>query len=294
MDWVKKKMYQARLQRTRLQENAQAAAPENRLACNSGDATRRFARFLPVPQGLSWFSAGMALGSMIVALVWWTQLADVGDDVAVRMPGQHRQLAMLPPQNDTDAIRDDIVQLTEQVQALAASVSELNARLPDARTEADTLAGSGIAPGSAVSRQQVAAPDTVSVLEALPPPAAGLSNDSSSKGELLNAPGDTSGATLLAATEPPAAARVRPQLATGGDGPWVINLVSLPHKSDAEAFVAKAESRGVAAGMSQVTVKGKDYWRVHVAGFATAAEANGSAALIKQKLGLKNVWLVKR
>lgn len=58
--------------------------------------------------------------------------------------------------------------------------------------------------------------------------------------------------------------------------------------------MAKAESRGVAAGMSQVTVKGKDYWRVHVAGFATAAEANGSAALIKQKLGLKNVWLVKR
>jgi hypothetical protein len=43
-----------------------------------------------------------------------------------------------------------------------------------------------------------------------------------------------------------------------------------------------------------VTVRGKDYWRVHVPGFATAAEANAKASLIKAKLGLKDAWVAKR
>ena len=63
---------------------------------------------------------------------------------------------------------------------------------------------------------------------------------------------------------------------------------------DAERYIEKAESRGVAAGLYQVTVKGKDYWRVHVPGFATAAEAKAKASLIKENLGIKDVWIAKR
>ena len=53
-------------------------------------------------------------------------------------------------------------------------------------------------------------------------------------------------------------------------------------------------SKGVTVGLYQVTVRGKDYWRVHVPGFATAAEANAKASLIKEKLGLKDAWVAKR
>ena len=66
------------------------------------------------------------------------------------------------------------------------------------------------------------------------------------------------------------------------------------NKDDAERFRAKARSRNVAAGLSQVNVKGKDYWRVPVVGFATAAEARDAAGPIKAKLGLDDVWVVKQ
>jgi len=42
-----------------------------------------------------------------------------------------------------------------------------------------------------------------------------------------------------------------------------------------------------------VTVKGHEYWRVYVPGFATAAEANTESRRIKEKLGLDNVWIAK-
>jgi hypothetical protein len=63
------------------------------------------------------------------------------------------------------------------------------------------------------------------------------------------------------------------------------------NKADAENFMENAESRGVTAGLYQVTVNGKFYWRVRVSGFATAAEAKTKTSLIKEKLGLKDVWV---
>ena len=54
------------------------------------------------------------------------------------------------------------------------------------------------------------------------------------------------------------------------------------------------QSKGVAAEINQVTVKGKQYWRVQVPGFSSSDDAKTKAEEIREKLGLKNVWIVKR
>jgi cell division septation protein DedD len=76
--------------------------------------------------------------------------------------------------------------------------------------------------------------------------------------------------------------------------PWVVNLVSLSNKAAADRFSAKARSKDIQAEWYAVTVKGKQYWRVHVSGFSTATEAKSQENIIKEKLGLKDVWITKR
>lgn len=78
------------------------------------------------------------------------------------------------------------------------------------------------------------------------------------------------------------------------EGKWIINLVSLSRKVDADRFVEKAQSKDIETKQQQVTVKGKQYWRVQIAGFSTAAEAKVYAVTAKEKLGLKDVWIMTR
>jgi hypothetical protein len=46
--------------------------------------------------------------------------------------------------------------------------------------------------------------------------------------------------------------------------------------------------------LHRVTVKGREFWRVRVTGFATAKEARSDGELTQKKLGLKDVWIFKR
>ncbi len=79
-----------------------------------------------------------------------------------------------------------------------------------------------------------------------------------------------------------------------GTGAWVINLVSLPSQADADQFSARARSKGVHTEQQNVTVKGKKYWRVQIIGFFSSEEAKSHSNSAKQKLGLKDVWIMKR
>ncbi len=78
------------------------------------------------------------------------------------------------------------------------------------------------------------------------------------------------------------------------NAPWVINLVSSPGKANADRLAEKARSRDIQTEQQQVTVKGKQYWRVQITGFLTAEEARGYADTAREKLGLKDVWIMKR
>ena len=77
-------------------------------------------------------------------------------------------------------------------------------------------------------------------------------------------------------------------------GPWVINLLSSPNKAAVDRFAGQARLHDIAVEQHRVTVKGRQFWRVQVTGFATAKEARSYGELTQKKLGLKDVWIFKR
>jgi hypothetical protein len=77
-------------------------------------------------------------------------------------------------------------------------------------------------------------------------------------------------------------------------GQWVINLASLPSEVDAERFMQDARSRGFVTRQQQVMVAGKPYWRVQTHGFTSSQAARTYSETIRQQLGLKDVWIMKR
>ena len=304
MDWVKEKMYQARLQRNQVQAQGSVATQGNNLRRDPEEASSRPSNFFTLTNKLLWLAGGMggmALGSMFVIMVWNSGLVDVGDDLRANSLSngtseQQRSIVELPLQlPDTEGLRKDIILLTEQVQTLTTSISDLKSKLLRIHAVTDSIAALGNELASDVSQQQGTLPGNVTQLETLPSPAAGKGNVSVSDGKDTDKLVNATSIPLVAIKEiTPAAPVVQTQETIIGDGPWVINLVSLPHRADAERFVADAESKGVVAGLYQVTVRGKNYWRVHVPGFTTAAEAKAKSSLIKEKLGLKDVWVAKR
>ena len=76
-------------------------------------------------------------------------------------------------------------------------------------------------------------------------------------------------------------------------GSWCINIASLTNRDKVNKFIEYAKTKGIDAKQAHVTVKGKNYWRVSVKGFLTLDEAESYAILVKDRLGLKEVWVSK-
>jgi hypothetical protein len=76
--------------------------------------------------------------------------------------------------------------------------------------------------------------------------------------------------------------------------PWTINLISSPDKTYAVSFSDKAQSRGISTELQEASVKGTPYWRVQITGFSTQDEAITAADTVKDKLGLTDIWIMKR
>jgi hypothetical protein len=76
---------------------------------------------------------------------------------------------------------------------------------------------------------------------------------------------------------------------------WKINLISSPEKAKVVSFSNRARSKGIRTEMEEASVKGTQYWRVQVTGFATHGEAKAYAdTVIKEQLGIKDTWILKR
>jgi len=76
--------------------------------------------------------------------------------------------------------------------------------------------------------------------------------------------------------------------------PWTINLISSPDKTYAVSFSDTAQSRGISTELQETSVKGTPYWRVQVTGFSSQDEARTAANTVKDKLGLTDIWIMKR
>jgi cell division septation protein DedD len=276
MDWVREK---TRLQLNQIDSKGDVTAQVN--------VTHRHSKFFTLIHKFSWLAGVIAFLSLIIFIVWKFELVDASK--------LHRSLVELSSQfstTDTEGLREDIDLLTEQVQMLTTSVSDLKIKLLriNAATNSGTTLGNVLA--SDVSLKQGAVSGIATQIETLPAPAAGMPSGSDTGGKDTDKSGDAINRSLVAKNKiTPTAPGIQAQETITNNGPWVINLASFLNKADAENFIENAESRGVTAGLYQVTVNGKIYWRVRVSGFATAAEAKTKTSLIKEKLGLKDVWV---
>jgi cell division septation protein DedD len=178
------------------------------------------------------------------------------------------------------------------------SVSALRSDPPGDSMGSDVVSSTATEPASDAPQQPGTTSGNQSPAEILPPPATGSDKVSASNIqdiETSNTSAESAGAATVVIKEPASiSTEIPPQETLRKSGPWVINLASSGNKDNAERFRAKARARDIAADLSRVTVKGKDYWRVQVPGFATAAEAQAAAESIKEKLGLDEVWIVKQ
>ena len=159
------------------------------------------------------------------------------------------------PFRSINGVQTDLKTLSERVELLAVSMSALESQV------------------SAAADESAADSDGQSVVETASPPAAPETEQPAAE------------------TQAAAAASVAPST---GLGPWVINLASSSSGSGARAFVSRAASRDVPVEANQVTVKGKQMWRLQITGFATEQEARAYAGTAKTKLNLQDVWIFKR
>jgi hypothetical protein len=163
-----------------------------------------------------------------------------------------------------------------QAMAEAAQISEALPTSDDASIEPHTPPGK---------------PDRVASLPpALPASSAATGEDGQSS---FGKPLDT--ATSQASVREPhdPVTEKHPALSRDKHGPWAINLISTTSKDEAERFAEKAWSMDLQTELQQVTLKGTPYWRVQITGFSTAEDASVYAETAKERLGLKDVWILK-
>ena len=77
-------------------------------------------------------------------------------------------------------------------------------------------------------------------------------------------------------------------------GSWVINVHSLQNKLAAEQFARRLQSEGFDVEVTNVKIRGDEFWRVQLTGFQTEDQARINAEPTKEKLRLKEVWIMKR
>lgn len=78
------------------------------------------------------------------------------------------------------------------------------------------------------------------------------------------------------------------------DAPWVINLISSTDKAYVERFSRDSGAARFNAELNSATVNGRQYWRLQITGFESAAEAKKQASDVKQALGISDVWIFRQ
>jgi hypothetical protein len=82
--------------------------------------------------------------------------------------------------------------------------------------------------------------------------------------------------------------------ATKATGNWVINIASYTNENIARRKLADMQQQAIDVELVTAEVNGKTVYRARVFGFETRQAARAQAAVIKQKLGLKETWIARR
>jgi hypothetical protein len=70
--------------------------------------------------------------------------------------------------------------------------------------------------------------------------------------------------------------------------------LSSTDRADVDALATRAESLNIPTVIQETEVNGTRYWRLQVTGFNTRPEAEESSAIIKETLGIDNVWIFRQ
>ena len=85
-----------------------------------------------------------------------------------------------------------------------------------------------------------------------------------------------------------------PAAPAGGELGWVVNVASYPESEAAARQVQQLKTAGFTASVLPVQVKGQAWYRVQVRGFASAEAARAKATELQDKLGFRNLWVVRQ
>lgn len=295
MNWVRQKVAHARKQREILQgmPPVTAGQPLAYAAAGSQPPARKKPGYTPrllviIAAWIVTLVAAWLLGSNVsVFTVGTGKPGKVGTIRIEELADYKSHLAT------SVELENRLDELSGRLQQLSDNIANVEAGLTRVLVLADSMPGP--ASGNASDDSQRAAVPDVKPASALAAHGASAMSDASA---ITHADTDSQVSSSNAGTKafvkaaPGSAGQITADAETGS--PWVINLVSVPDKADAEQFAAMARSNDIPVELYAVTVKGKDYWRVQASGFSTADEARSRATSIRQQLGLKDVWVSKR
>jgi hypothetical protein len=222
----------------------------------------------------------MAIGIITAGYLGTSGLGKGVNGLEAPGSGYERELprSEIQPQPGSDGGTGDISNDSEIPLISAESESE-SAPEQEGAVDAPTQVGvsgpihSGVAAGVPVTEEMDAAP------------AAGLSHEEENVDPLSTASATPDGRETGSAKTNDHVVVER--------GPWVINLLSSPSKSEADRFTERARKQGIPAEQSSVMLKGRMRYRVQLTGFQTARQASDDAGPVKEALGLKNVWIFR-
>ena len=304
-------------------------APPAEAMINRKSSTRGsgFKPFIAMLDNNLWLLSGITLGITALIIGWWILSGQGPGGTHLFYNDLETKAPQTSQQNDTavnqaiEQLEDRLTGLVDRVEMLTDSITYLESKLIRAHVLTDSIITAEQQAPSLASKQP-ATSESVRDVDELPPSAAGQTTRQTPAVSTA-APGATVSSTTVASTEKsttrlaskqpdsakttqdtarrvavtesraPVSRHQTPVNTSKGD-PWVINLTSSPSQADADRFAAKVRSRGIETQQQQVTVKGNQYWRVQTTGFSTANEAQSYAGIVREKLGLRDVWITRR
>ncbi len=64
-------------------------------------------------------------------------------------------------------------------------------------------------------------------------------------------------------------------------------------RTDLNSLAVRANNQNITTGIEEVEIQGTRHWRLQVTGFDSRSMAMENSAIIKQSLGIDNVWIFK-
>jgi hypothetical protein len=321
-------MIEARMQREQM-AHVRAALPERMRYQKGGGFWAGMKRLLSLEENNLWFLSGLAVLIAVVIIGWriGSQRGAGGPQTDQAVGADSRAIDTLKAQ--VSVLNERVAMLTDSIYYLESKLTRAHVL-----TDSNITAEKRLDASSARERAAMGEPEQVieelpppaagqkaghaDLAHPAPHAAGGVEDEMKSRRPSAaavtkvrgranastagGAAGQSSPGKAVASATGLAATRVdqmsmdkkRPAGSAGRGGPWVINLVSSPSKADADRFAARARASDIETEQQQVTVKGRQYWRVQITGFASAEEARAYAGTARAKLGLEDVWITRR